>query len=124
MATIPSYENVLAVGNMICSKSSSVTMLDRAKESNIFIFYLPLTQLIAIDDFSAFNSRKTSLSSISVVTSSSISTSQKTLYISPAQLLSTHFTKRCSVYSGYHSKLTSTLCGQNAYFLFVEAGDT
>lgn len=104
--------------------SSIVTMLERTKGPNIFIFNLPLVQLIAIQDFSAFNSRKTSLSSISIVTSSSVSTSQKALYISTAQLLSTKYTKRFSVYSGHHSKLISTLCGQIAYFLNGEAGDT
>jgi hypothetical protein len=34
------------------------------------------------------------------------------------------YTKRVSVYSGHHSTLISTLCGQNAYCVCVEAGDT
>ena len=53
-----------------------------------------------------------------------VSTSQKTLHISTAQLWSTQYTKKFSVYSGHHSKLISTLCGQIAYFRVVEAGDT
>ena len=39
-------------------------------------------------------------------------------------MLSTQNSKRFSVYSGHHCKLICTLCGQIAYFLNVEAGDT
>ena len=61
---------LLAAGSKIYSKSPTVTLLDTARVSKIFILNLPLAQLIAIQDFSAFKSRKTSLISISIVTSS------------------------------------------------------
>lgn len=110
---------MLAAGSTIYSKSSSVTMLDRAKASIIFIFNLPLAKLIAIQDFSAFSSCKTSLISISIVTSSSVCTSQKIICIYLSQLSSTQYTKRVGIFSGHHTKLISTLCGQIAYFLWL-----